>query len=97
MSGVGSDWVQHVPEELKALKLIVPGLDMATCTKNTKSLGVGVGDILGPVGSLIGWLVKALGEPIEVIRKRVKETLRKPLADATDPVLATISASLPSR
>jgi hypothetical protein len=90
LSGVGSDWQHHVPEELKLIKLAIAGLGAATCPK------AGVSDILGPIGTLIGWLAKALGEPLEVLKKRVKEVLAEPLSDGTDSVLATIKASMPA-
>lgn len=91
LSGIGSDWSIHIPNELKTINVAIKGLGTFTCPKSAWT------DILGPIGVLIGWLAKTLGEPTEVIRKRVKEVLSEPLSDDTDQVLATINASMPPK
>ncbi len=89
LSGVGSDWSIHIPDELKLLKAAIQGLGAFTCPK------AGWTDVLGPIGMLIEWLAKTLGEPTEAIRKRVKEVLAEPLSDGTDAVLRDINAAMP--
>lgn len=93
LSGVGSDWSIHIPDELKLLKAAIQGLGAFTCPKRK----AGWTDWLAPFGDLIKWLAKTLGEPTEAIRKRVMEVLAEPLSDGTDGVLATINATLPAR